>query len=117
MVVQEATAWKSPPGMRGSKRKGRVYYATQAAIKPPTLVFFTNDPKIITEDYRRFMATQLLNSMSPSARSRHVPSGRLEKSTGGAAATTTGSDCCSGGGGKGEGAGGADEKEEEEEEE
>lgn len=30
LVIKEATAWKSPPSQRGSMRKGRIYYATQA---------------------------------------------------------------------------------------
>ncbi|KAB2615430.1 hypothetical protein D8674_022018 [Pyrus ussuriensis x Pyrus communis] len=38
-VVQEALAFKSPPRTRGGKR-GRIYYCTQAAIRPPTFVFF-----------------------------------------------------------------------------
>lgn len=59
LVVQEATAWRAPPTARGTGRKGRVYYATQAAIRPPTFVLFVNDPKLFTEDYMRFMERQL----------------------------------------------------------
>lgn len=53
MVLQEATAWKAPPTVRNTTRKGRVYYATQAATRPPTFVFFVNDPKLFSDDYRR----------------------------------------------------------------
>lgn len=57
-VVREAVAFKSPPRTRGGKR-GRVYYCTQAAIRPPTFVFFANDAKLFPETYRRYMEKQL----------------------------------------------------------
>ncbi|KAI6669558.1 hypothetical protein NL676_004443 [Syzygium grande] len=57
-VVQEAVAFKAPPQTRGGKR-GRVYYCTQAAIRPPTFVFFVNDAKLFSETYRRYMEKQL----------------------------------------------------------
>lgn len=57
-VVREAVAFKSPPSNRGGKR-GRVYYCTQAAVRPPTFVFFVNDAKLFPETYRRYMEKQL----------------------------------------------------------
>ncbi|CAK7331016.1 unnamed protein product [Dovyalis caffra] len=57
-VVQEALAFKPPPRTRGGKR-GRVYYCTQAAIRPPTFVFFVNDSNLFPETYRRYMEKQL----------------------------------------------------------
>ncbi|XP_031488323.1 uncharacterized protein LOC116256188 isoform X4 [Nymphaea colorata] len=57
-VVQEALAFKPPPKTRGGRR-GRVYYTTQAAICPPTFVFFVNDAKLFPETYRRYMEKQL----------------------------------------------------------
>ncbi|XP_073142674.1 uncharacterized protein [Henckelia pumila] len=60
-VVREAVAFKSPPRTRGGKR-GRVYYCTQAAIRPPTFVFFVNDAKLFSETYRRYMEKQLRSS-------------------------------------------------------
>ncbi|XP_043706115.1 GTPase Der isoform X2 [Telopea speciosissima] len=57
-VVQEAIAFKAPPRTRGGKR-GRVYYSTQAAIRPPTFVFFVNDAKLFPETYRRYMEKKL----------------------------------------------------------
>ncbi len=53
LVVKEAVAWKAPPTMRGSSRQGRLYYGTQAGSKPPSFVFFVNDPKLFPDDYRR----------------------------------------------------------------
>ncbi|XP_038902572.1 GTPase Der-like [Benincasa hispida] len=57
-VLQEALAFKAPPRTRGGKR-GRVYYCTQAAIRPPTFVFFVNDAKLFPETYRRYIEKQL----------------------------------------------------------
>ncbi|XVF69644.1 hypothetical protein PTKIN_Ptkin11bG0098300 [Pterospermum kingtungense] len=57
-VVREAIAFKPPPRTRGGRR-GRVYYCTQAAIRPPTFVFFVNDAKLFPETYRRYMEKQL----------------------------------------------------------
>ncbi|KAL0885743.1 hypothetical protein Bca101_009726 [Brassica carinata] len=57
-VIREPVAFKSPPRTRGGKR-GRVYYCTQAAIRPPTFVFFVNDAKLFSDTYRRYMEKQL----------------------------------------------------------
>lgn len=56
-VVQEATLWKAPPAK--ANKKGRIYYTTQAAIRPPTFVFFCNDPKLFSDTYKRYMERQL----------------------------------------------------------
>ncbi len=64
MVLQETLAWKSPPTGKGSQAKrGRIYYVTQAATRPPTFVFFVNDPKLFTDDYRRYVERQLRDNV------------------------------------------------------
>lgn len=63
LVLREAVAWKAPPSQRGSGRQGRIYYATQAASNPPTFVLFVNDPRLFSEDYRRWGLTYLLTSI------------------------------------------------------
>ena len=60
-VVRDATAWKAPPARSG--RKGRVYYATQAAVRPPTFVFFVNDPELFPESYVRFLERSLRDNI------------------------------------------------------
>ncbi|MGC9362498.1 MAG: ribosome biogenesis GTPase Der, partial [Candidatus Syntrophosphaera sp.] len=37
----------------------RIFYITQAAIKPPTFVFFCNKPALISENYRRYLHNQI----------------------------------------------------------
>eukprot|EP00892_Ulva_mutabilis_P003026 jgi/Ulvmu1/12724/UM095_0028.1 len=59
IVVSDATMWKSPPSQRGKAMKPRVYYATQAAVRPPTFVFFCNDGRLIGDDYKRYLERSL----------------------------------------------------------
>ncbi len=57
-VIRDAVTLKQPPTGRGGK-KGRIYYCTQAAIRPPTFVYFVNDSRLFPEIYRRYMEKQL----------------------------------------------------------
>jgi len=57
LVLQDASAWRAPPST-GSGRRGRVYYGTQAGIKPPTFVLFCNDPLLFADDYKKYMERQ-----------------------------------------------------------
>src|SRR5205823_5782525 len=36
-------------------REFKVYYVTMAAVKPPTIIFFCNDPKIVHISYVRYL--------------------------------------------------------------
>ena len=37
----------------------KVYYATQADVRPPTFVFFVNDPKLMHFTYQRYLENQI----------------------------------------------------------
>lgn len=37
MVIRETVNWRAPPTLRGSSKKGRIYYATQACIQAVSL--------------------------------------------------------------------------------
>jgi GTPase len=63
LVVSEATTWKSPSSVRGSTKRPKIYYATQAAVRPPTFVFFCNDGRLISEDYKRYLERSLRESI------------------------------------------------------
>lgn len=63
MVLQEATTWRQPPTARGSGRKGRIYYATQAATRPPSFVLFVNDPQLFNDDYKRYVERQFRDNI------------------------------------------------------
>lgn len=51
--VRELAERQPPPHVRG--RPVRFLYATQAAVRPPTFVFFVNVRSGVTENYRRFL--------------------------------------------------------------
>jgi len=56
-ILQEATARHSPPSKAGKRLK--FYYVTQAAVDPPTFVFFVNDPRLVHFSYERYLENQL----------------------------------------------------------
>jgi GTP-binding protein len=45
----------TPPPLRQNRRP-KVYYATQAATNPPTVVLFTNGPELFDNTYQRYLA-------------------------------------------------------------
>ncbi len=48
----------SPPPMAGSKQP-KVFYATQTAVHPPTIVLFTNGPELFDHTYVRYLTKTL----------------------------------------------------------
>lgn len=61
-MVAEAVHTHSPPSDRG--RALKIYYVTQAAINPPTFVFFVNDPELLHFGYQRFLENRLRDAFS-----------------------------------------------------
>jgi GTP-binding protein len=55
-VIHEAVE-RRPYTRRG--RQFKVYYATMAAVKPPTIVLFVNDPRASHLSYMRYLENQL----------------------------------------------------------
>ena len=51
-VVADAMMQTPPPNKRGKKL--RIHYVTQASVKPPTFVFFVNDPELFHFSYQRY---------------------------------------------------------------
>ena len=56
-VIRAAVERQSPPVVKG--RRPKVFYGTQAAVAPPTFVFFANDAALIHFSYRRFLENRL----------------------------------------------------------
>ena len=56
-VVMDAIAHNPTPTDNGKRL--RIYYATQVAIKPPTLVIFVNHPELMHFSYERFLENQI----------------------------------------------------------
>ena len=56
-LLRTATERVLPAMVRG--RRPKVFYATQAAVAPPTFVFFASDASAIHFSYRRYLENQL----------------------------------------------------------
>lgn len=56
-VINEAIAMVQPPSDKGKRLK--IYYATQAGVKPPTFVLFVNNAELAHYSYVRYLENQL----------------------------------------------------------
>jgi GTPase len=56
-MLMTATDRTPPPPVRG--RRPKIFYATQAAVAPPTFVFFASDGSAVHFSYRRYLENQL----------------------------------------------------------
>ncbi len=52
-LVRLALERNPPPVVRN--RRATIYYGTQVAVQPPTIVLFCNDPQALTQPYQRFL--------------------------------------------------------------
>jgi GTP-binding protein len=57
-LLEQIVAHKPPPAGRGG-RHVRLYYATQASVRPPTFFLSTNHPAEVGYPYRRFLVNRL----------------------------------------------------------
>ncbi|WP_062235348.1 ribosome biogenesis GTPase Der [Fictibacillus sp. FJAT-27399] len=56
-VIMDAVAMNPTPTDNGKRLK--INYATQVAIKPPTIALFVNDPELLHFSYRRFLENKV----------------------------------------------------------
>ncbi len=61
-VLREATSLHAPPSHRGKAL--RLYYATQVATAPPTLLCFVNDAAGVRPDYTHYLENRLRAAFS-----------------------------------------------------
>ena len=61
-VLEEAVMWHSPPTNRQG-RAGKIYYGTQASVKPPTFALFVNNPSLFKDNYRRYLEKHFRNTL------------------------------------------------------
>ncbi|MCX7711899.1 MAG: ribosome biogenesis GTPase Der [Clostridia bacterium] len=59
-LVNEATAMVQPPSDKGKRLK--IYYMTQAGVKPPTFIIFVNDMELMHYSYQRYIENHLRKS-------------------------------------------------------
>lgn len=55
-VLEDAVTRVPPPTDKG--RRLRIYYASQVGVRPPTFVFFVNDPELMHFSYLRYLENQ-----------------------------------------------------------
>ena len=58
--MAQATAMQQPPSDKGKRLK--LYYITQASVKPPTFVIFVNDKELMHFSYTRYIENQIRNA-------------------------------------------------------
>ncbi|WP_408070926.1 ribosome biogenesis GTPase Der [Butyrivibrio sp. JL13D10] len=56
-IMMQAVVMQQPPSDKGKMLK--LYYITQAAVKPPTFVIFVNDKKLMHFSYTRYIENQI----------------------------------------------------------
>ena len=56
-IMSEAVALQQPPSDRGKRLK--LYYITQAGVKPPTFVIFVNDKELMHFSYTRYIENKI----------------------------------------------------------
>ncbi len=56
-IVTEAVALQQPPSDKGKRLK--IFYVTQAAVKPPTFVIFVNDKELMHFSYVRYLENKI----------------------------------------------------------
>ena len=56
-VLNDATSRVQPPSDKGKRLK--IFYITQASVKPPTFVIFVNDKKLAHFSYIRYLENQM----------------------------------------------------------
>lgn len=55
-LVHEVVTRHPPPS--ASSGIGKIYYATQVAVKPPTIALFANEPAAVTDSYKRYLSNR-----------------------------------------------------------
>ncbi len=56
-VISEATTMNPPPASHGKRL--RIYYASQAVTNPPTFLMFCNEPKLVSDHYKRYLENKI----------------------------------------------------------
>lgn len=56
-VISKAILMKEPPVVGG--RRLKIFYVSQVGVKPPTFIFFVNNPELVHFSYRRYLENQL----------------------------------------------------------
>jgi GTP-binding protein len=61
-VLRDAVLWQPPPARRNGAQ-AKIYYCNQVSTRPPTVVVFVNDPKLVNDNYRRYLDRKFRESL------------------------------------------------------
>ncbi|EEC50989.1 predicted protein [Phaeodactylum tricornutum CCAP 1055/1] len=61
-VLRDAILWQPPPTRRNGSQ-AKIYYCNQVSTRPPTVVVFCNDPKLVNDNYRRYLDRKFRESL------------------------------------------------------
>jgi len=59
-IMARAVSMQQPPTDKGKRLK--LFYITQASVKPPTFVIFVNDKEMMHFSYTRYIENQIRDS-------------------------------------------------------
>lgn len=62
-VLRDAILWQPPPARRNGAQ-AKIYYCNQVSTRPPTIVVFCNDPKLLNGNYRRYLDRKFRESLN-----------------------------------------------------
>ena len=62
-VLRDAVLWQPPPARRNGAQ-AKIYYCNQVSTRPPTVVVFCNDPKLVSDNYRRYLDRKFRENLS-----------------------------------------------------
>jgi GTP-binding protein len=60
--VVRAAMEKNPPPVKKNRRP-KIFFSTQVAVTPPTIVLKCNEPALLGDDWKRYLLTQLRDSL------------------------------------------------------
>ena len=59
-LIKEGMERRTPPVKGG--RTGKIFYAAQVDVRPPTIVLFVNETRLVSQPYQRWLANVLRDS-------------------------------------------------------
>jgi len=61
-VLRDAVMWQPPPARRNGSQ-AKIYYCNQVSTRPPTMIVFVNDARLISDNYKRYLDRKFRESI------------------------------------------------------
>lgn len=62
-ILRDAILWQPPPAQVAKGGAGKIYFASQVGVSPPTIVAMCNDPRLFTDNYKRYLERKLREAL------------------------------------------------------